>query len=47
MDYYRDDGVALEAFKAGAYNFRWEKDDITKWQTGYDFPAIKDGRVVA
>jgi microcin C transport system substrate-binding protein len=44
-DYYRDDSVALEAFKAGAYNFRQEWD-ATKWMTGYDFPAAKDGRVV-
>jgi microcin C transport system substrate-binding protein len=44
-DYYRDDNVALEAFKAGAFNFRPEFD-ATKWMTGYDFPAAKDGRVV-
>jgi microcin C transport system substrate-binding protein len=44
-DYYRDDNVALEAFKAGAYNFRQEWD-ATKWMTGYDFPAANDGRVV-
>ncbi len=44
-DYYRDDNVALEAFKAGAYNFRQELD-ATKWMTGYDFPAVADGRVV-
>ncbi len=44
-DYYRDDNVALEAFKAGGYNFRQEYD-ATKWMTGYDFPAAKDGRVV-
>jgi len=44
-DYYRDDNVALQAFKAGAYNFRQEYD-ATKWLTGYDFPAAGDGRVV-
>jgi microcin C transport system substrate-binding protein len=43
-DYYRDDGVALEAFKADAYDFRRETDP-TKWATGYDFPAARDGRV--
>jgi microcin C transport system substrate-binding protein len=43
-DYYRDDGVALEAFKADAYDFRRETDP-TKWATGYDFPAAHDGRV--
>jgi microcin C transport system substrate-binding protein len=44
-DYYRDDNVALEAFKAGAYNFRIELD-ATKWMTGYGFPAMVDGRAV-
>jgi len=44
-DYYRDDNVALEAFKAGAYNYRREFD-ATKWMTGYDFPAVADGRAV-
>jgi len=44
-DYYRDDNVALEAFKAGAFNFRIELD-ATKWMTGYDFPAMRDGRAV-
>jgi microcin C transport system substrate-binding protein len=43
-DYYRDDGVALEAFKADAYDFRRETDQ-TKWANGYDFPAARDGRV--
>ncbi|CAK0756337.1 putative binding protein BRA0576/BS1330_II0571 [uncultured Gammaproteobacteria bacterium] len=43
-DYYRDDGIALEAFKAGAYDFRQEFDP-TKWAIGYDFPAVRDGRV--
>jgi microcin C transport system substrate-binding protein len=43
-DYYRDDGVALEAFKADAYDFRRETDP-TKWATGYDFPAARDDRV--
>jgi len=44
-DYYRDDNVALEAFKAGAFNFRQEYD-ATKWMTAYDFPAAAAGRVV-
>jgi microcin C transport system substrate-binding protein len=43
-DYYRDSSVALEAFKAGAYNFRLE--NIAKnWANAYDFPAAKSGRV--
>ncbi|HXH04108.1 MAG TPA: extracellular solute-binding protein [Candidatus Competibacteraceae bacterium] len=43
-DYYRDETVALEAFKAGAYDWRAER--IAKnWATAYDFPAVRDGRV--
>jgi microcin C transport system substrate-binding protein len=44
FDYYRDETVALEAFKAGRYDFRRENSSLT-WATGYDFPAQKDGRV--
>lgn len=43
-DFYRDDGVALEAFKAGNADLRREGDP-TRWATGYDFPAARDGRV--
>lgn len=42
-DYYRDDSVALEAFKAGDYDFRGE-GDAARWATQYDFPALADGR---
>ena len=44
IDYYRDDSVALQAFKAGQYDLRRESDP-TKWATGYEFPAVTDGRV--
>ena len=43
-DFYRDDGVALEAFKAGEADLRREFDP-TRWASGYDFPAARDGRV--
>ena len=43
-DYYRDDTVSLEAFKAGAYDFRQEAS-AKAWATGYDVPAAKDGRL--
>ncbi|MBF0560444.1 MAG: ABC transporter substrate-binding protein [Alphaproteobacteria bacterium] len=43
-DYYRDTTVALEAFKAAAYDFRQE--NVAKlWATGYDFPAVAAGLV--
>ncbi len=45
-DYYRDDTVAFEAFKAGNLNLRREWD-AGKWASSYDFPALKDGRVKA
>lgn len=38
-DYYRDANVALEAFKAGQYDFRPE--NVSKnWATGYTGPAV-------
>lgn len=43
-DYYRDDGVAFEAFKSGDLNFRREWD-AGLWTSGYGFPAAADGRV--
>ena len=45
FDYYRDAGAMFEAFKAGLYDYRVE-DDPTLWTSAYDFPALKDGRVV-
>lgn len=44
IDYYRDDSVSLQAFKAGQYDLRREADP-TKWATAYDFPALRDQRV--
>lgn len=44
-EYYRDDTVAFESFKAGHLNFRRETDP-GKWDSAYDFPAAKDGRVI-
>ena len=45
FDYYRDANAYFEAFKAGLYDVRSETDP-SRWQTGYDFPAVRDGRVV-
>jgi peptide/nickel transport system substrate-binding protein len=44
FDFYRDGNAYFEAFKAGLYDLRAETDP-TRWQTGYDFPAARDGRV--
>ena len=43
-DYYRDATVALEAFKAGEYDFRLE-NSAKEWATAYDFPALRAGWV--
>lgn len=43
-DFYRDDSIAFESFKAGALNLRREWD-AGLWKSGYDFPAIKNGKV--
>ncbi len=44
-DYYRDANAAFEAFKKGDADIRTEGDP-TRWATGYDFPAAKDGNVI-
>ena len=43
-DFFRDEVVALEAFKAHRYDFRAENSS-KDWATAYDFPAKRDGRV--
>jgi microcin C transport system substrate-binding protein len=44
FEYYRDRQVAFEAFKGGKINFN-EEYTSRIWATGYDFPAVRDGRV--
>jgi microcin C transport system substrate-binding protein len=45
FDYYRDATVALEAFKAGEYDFRLETSS-KEWATAYTGPAFDDGRIL-
>lgn len=45
LDYYRLDTAAFEAFKAGRVDLQLETD-ANRWRSGYDFPAVADGRVV-
>jgi peptide/nickel transport system substrate-binding protein len=45
LDYYREANSHLEAFKRGLYDFRIEHDP-GRWQTAYDFPAVREGRVL-
>jgi microcin C transport system substrate-binding protein len=43
-DYYRDGTVALEAFKAGEYDFRQE-NVAKEWATAYDAPPVREGLI--
>ncbi len=43
-DYYRDETVALEAFKSGAYDFKQENSS-KNWATAYKFGAVTEGKV--
>lgn len=44
-EYYRDRNVDLEAFLGNRYDFRQEFT-ASLWATGYDSPAVRDGRIV-
>lgn len=44
-DFYRDVNTQFEAFKRGLYDIRFETDP-GRWKTGYDIPAVRDGRIV-
>ncbi|MGE4372187.1 MAG: extracellular solute-binding protein [Xanthobacter sp.] len=44
-EYFRDETVMLEAFKADQYDWRVESS-AKNWATSYDFPARKAGDVV-
>lgn len=41
---YRDDVPEFEALKVGDVDIR-EENNSRKWATGYDFPAVRDGRI--
>jgi microcin C transport system substrate-binding protein len=45
FEYFRDSTVALEAFKADHLDWRTE-NSAKNWATAYDFPAVKEKRVV-
>ena len=45
LDFYRDASSHFEAFKKGLYDVRVEVDP-GRWETAYDFPAVRDRRVV-
>ena len=43
--FFQDPEIQLEAFKAGTLDLRSE-NSARRWATQYDFPAVKDGRVI-
>jgi peptide/nickel transport system substrate-binding protein len=45
LDYYRDTNGLFEAFKKGLFDV-FHETDPGRWEIGYDFPAVRDGRVV-
>jgi microcin C transport system substrate-binding protein len=44
-EYFRDPTVALEGFKGDQFDFRVE-NSAKDWANSYDFPAVRDKRVV-
>lgn len=45
IDYYRDQSVAFEGFKAGQFDLFYDYT-AKNWAMAYDFPAINDGKVI-
>jgi microcin C transport system substrate-binding protein len=45
FDYFRDLTIAFEAFKTDQLDWR-EENTAKNWATGYDFPAVREKRVV-
>ncbi len=44
-DYYQDETVMFEAFKAGKIDIRAE-GDAKRWVTGYELESVKDGEMI-
>lgn len=44
-DYYRDATVALEALKAGQFDY-WAEFSAKNWANAYNVPAVAEGRLV-
>ena len=45
FDYYRDNTVALQAFKAGHFDY-WLETSAKNWATAYQIDAVKQGRII-
>lgn len=45
IEYFLDLTVQFEAFKGDQFDW-WSENQARRWATAYDFPAVKDGRVI-
>ncbi len=45
IEYFTSSSTMFEAFKKGLFQI-YPEGDPSKWQQAYDFPAVRDGRVV-
>ena len=45
IDYFKDETAQFEAFSKGLFDV-YPEGDPAKWAKNYDFPAVKDGKVV-
>ncbi|VVN84127.1 extracellular solute-binding protein [Pseudomonas fluorescens] len=45
IDYYRDNTVALEALKAGQFDY-WMEMAAKNWANAYNTPAVAEGRLI-
>lgn len=45
FDYYRDNTVALEALKAGHFDF-WQETSAKNWATAYNVAAVANGQLI-
>ena len=44
FEYYRDETVAFESFKAGNLDY-WQETSAKNWATAYDFAAVRNGYI--
>ncbi|NMG38677.1 ABC transporter substrate-binding protein [Chelativorans sp. ZYF759] len=45
VTYFRDDNAMFQAFQRGLVDI-FQETSSSRWATGYDFPAARDGRVI-
>ena len=45
IDWYRDKEALFEALKGGLVDYR-EESSASRWLKAYDFPAVRDGKIV-